>query len=115
LVATRPFRIHWIKRASRSLLLRESHPSLRAARRHPHRQQQEEGGARVVGRAVARARAAAVAWPAVTLAVASTAVAMVVVGRAEEQVGPVARAERAAAMEGTVEVARQAEAKARAA
>ena len=75
----------------------------------------EEGGARVVGRAVARARAAAVAWPAVTLAVASTAVAMVVVGRAEEQVGPVARAERAAAMEGTVEVARQAEAKARAA
>jgi hypothetical protein len=39
--------------------------------------------------------------------------AWVVVGRAEEQVGPVARAERAAAMEGTVEVARQAEAKAR--
>ena len=61
---------------------------------------------------------AAVAWPAVSLAVVvavGTAVAMVVVGRAEEQVGLVARAERAAAMEGTVEVARQAEVKARAA
>ena len=78
----------------------------------------EGGGARVMGRAVARARAAAVAWPAVSLAVVvavGTAVAMVVVGRAEEQVGLVARAERAAAMEGTVEVARQAEVKARAA
>ena len=71
-----------------------------------------------MGRAVARARAAAVAWPAVSWAVVvavGTAVAMVVVGRAEEQVGLVARAERAAAMEGTVEVARQAEVKARAA